>query len=154
MVTIQLESPLSDDVGGLIEALNDFLLPTSPIEFQFKMSADEMAGEDTSVFVARNQTSEAVGMGSLKIHNNKLGEVKRMYINPSIRGSGIGHKILLAIKNEAREKKLKRLVLETGSAHEFEPAWRLYERSGFCLCAGVLDYPQSDYSRFYEKKLT
>ena len=47
----------------------------------------------------------------------------------------------------------RRLVLETGEAPGFEPAWRVYERGGFTVCGAVLDYPDSGFSRFYEKKI-
>ena len=51
------------------------------------------------------------------------------------------------------EKGIARLVLETGEAPGFEPAYRVYERGGFTACSAVLDYPDSGFSRFYEKKL-
>jgi putative acetyltransferase len=33
-------------------------------------------------------------------------------------------------------------------------AVRLYENHGFTECGAVLDYPDSGYSRFFEKKLS
>ena len=36
----------------------------------------------------------------------------------------------------------------------FEPAYRVYERGGFTVCGAVLDYPDSGFSRFYEKKIS
>jgi len=52
---------------------------------------------------------------------------------------------------EAREEELKRLVLETGDRHP--AAWTVYERAGFSRCGPVLDYPDSEWSVFYEKSL-
>jgi putative acetyltransferase len=49
---------------------------------------------------------------------------------------------------------LSRLVLETGEAPGFEAAYRVYERGGFTRCGAVLDYPDSGFSRFYEKKIS
>ena len=43
--------------------------------------------------------------------------------------------------------------VETGEAPGFEPAWRLYERAGFAQRGAFLDYPDSGWSRFYEKRL-
>ena len=54
----------------------------------------------------------------------------------------------------AREKGISRLVLETGEAPGFEAAYRVYERGGFTACGAVLDYPDSGFSRFYEKKIS
>ncbi len=44
-------------------------------------------------------------------------------------------------------------MLETGEAPGFAEAYRVYERGGFSRCGAVLDYPDSGYSRFYEKKI-
>ena len=61
--------------------------------------------------------------------------------------------LLERIEALARDKGITRLVLETGEAPGFEPAWRVYERGGFARCGAVLDYPDSGFSRFYDKKL-
>jgi putative acetyltransferase len=153
-VAIARETPLQDDVRAMVAALNDYLIPLSPREFQFQMTAEQMAGPDTVLFVARNEAGAPVGMGALKVHNATFGEVKRMFTDPSMRGSGVGRLILDAIEAEARERGLVLLRLETGSTEGFEPAWRIYERGGFARCGAFADYPDSKYNVFYEKKLT
>jgi putative acetyltransferase len=112
-----------------------------------------MAEPTVTLFVARDADGRAVGMGALKEHGDGLGEVKRMYTLPEIRGERIGSQLLQRIEATAREKGLSLLVLETGEAPGFEAAWRVYERGGFSVRGAVLDYPDSGYSRFYEKKL-
>jgi putative acetyltransferase len=92
-------------------------------------------------------------MGSLKDHGGGLGEVKRMYTLPEIRGQGVGSLLLRRIERLAQDKGMSLLVLETGEAPGFEEAWRVYERGGFTVRGAVLDYPDSGYSRFYEKKI-
>ncbi|MEX6507907.1 GNAT family N-acetyltransferase [Jiella sp. M17.18] len=154
MPAIAVETPLSDEVRALVARLNAHLTPLSPPEFQFQMTAEQMAGADTTVFVVRDGAGTAVGMGALKAHPGGVGEVKRMFTEPAVRGSGLGRLILTAIETKAREAGLSRLVLETGSTEGFEPAWSLYETSGFTPCGAVLDYPASDYNRFYEKTLS
>jgi putative acetyltransferase len=125
----------------------------SPREFQFQLTAEQMAEPSVRVFVARDGDGRAVGMGSLKDHGGGLGEVKRMYTLPEVRSKRVGALLLARIEAEAKANGLKRLVLETGEAPEFGPAWRIYERGGFVQCGAVLDYPDSGYSRFYEKHL-
>ncbi|MBN9038445.1 MAG: N-acetyltransferase, partial [Rhizobiales bacterium] len=61
--------------------------------------------------------------------------------------------LLARVEEFARRRGVGRLVLETGEAPGFEPAWRVYERGGFSTCGAVLDYPDSGWSRFYEKML-
>ena len=92
-------------------------------------------------------------MASLKDHGGGLGEVKRMFTLPEVRGQRVGSQLLQRIEQLARDEGLSRLVLETGEAPGFEPAYRVYERGGFTVCGAVLDYPDSGFSRFYEKKL-
>ena len=152
-VTLAIESPLQDEVRAMVAALNAYLRPLSPPQFQFQMTAEQMAGAHTTLFVLRNNEGAALGMGALKVHGPKLGEVKRMFIRPDLRGTGLGRLILNAVESEARAKSLDVLRLETGGTPGFEPAWRVYERGGFVRCAAFLDYPDTEFSRFYEKKL-
>ena len=150
---IAVETPLQDDVRRMVGALNDHLRPLSPPEFQFQLTAEEMAEPGVVVFVVRNESGDALAMGSLKDHGNGLGEVKRMFAWPKTRGLGLGRVILDAIEAEAVRMGIRRLVLETGATRGFEPAWRVYERSGYRSCGAVLDYPDSGFSAFYEKTL-
>jgi putative acetyltransferase len=152
-VTIAIETPLQDDIRELVADLNDYMIPLTPREFQFQLTVEQMAEPAVTLFVARDDEGAAVGMGALKEHEGGLGEVKRMYTLPEVRGQRVGARILYRIEELAREKGLSRLVLETGEAPGFEPAWRVYERGGFQICGAVLDYPDSGWSRFYEKKI-
>jgi putative acetyltransferase len=147
-VSITTEAPLQDEVRVLIRELNAVLLALTPPEFCFHMTAEQMAGADTTVFVARID-GRAIGIGALRRHQDGIGEVKRMYVRPELQGRGIGGGILSAIEELAVSAGIRRLVLETGDRHP--AAWRVYERGGFVRCGPVLDYPASPWSVFYEK---
>lgn len=151
-VTIRVESPLQDDVRSLIAALNAHLLTLTPPEFCSHMTVEGMAGDDTTVFVAREDGGGAVACGALRRHDGGIGEVKRMYTIPARQGEGIGGRILAQIEALAREEGLTRLVLETGHVHH--TAYRVYERAGFTRCGPVLDYPDTGWSVFYEKDVS
>ncbi|MBL8578629.1 MAG: GNAT family N-acetyltransferase [Mesorhizobium sp.] len=137
----------------MVADLNATMIPLTPREFQFQLTAEQMAEPSVTVFVARDDAGRAVGMGSLKDHGGGLGEVKRMFTLPEVRGQRVGSLLLTRIEQLAREKGVSRLVLETGEAPGFEAAYRVYERGGFTTCGAVLDYPDSGWSRFYEKKI-
>ncbi len=154
MVVIAVETPLQDDVRAMVAALNDYLIPLTPREFQFQLTAEQMAEPTVTVLVARGGDGRPLGMGSLKDHGRALGEIKRMYTRPEVRGQRIGSLLLTHLEALARDRGITRLVLETGEGQGFEPAWRVYERGGFIVCGAVLDYPDSGYSRFYEKSLS
>jgi putative acetyltransferase len=152
-VTIAQETPLQDDVRRLVADLNAYLIPLTPREFQFQLTVEQMAEPAVTLFVARDEAGRAVGMGALKDHGGGVGEVKRMFTLPEVRGQRVGALILRQVEDLARDRGIARLVLETGEAEGFEPAYRVYERGGFTACGAVLDYPDSGFSRFYEKKL-
>jgi putative acetyltransferase len=152
-VSVAVETPLQDDVRALVGELNAHLLPLSPLEFQFKMTVEQMAGADTTVFVARDETGRAIGCGALKLADSGEAEVKRMFTRPAVRGQRVGSALLEAITALARQKGVSLLLLETGEGPGFEGAWRLYERSGFNRRGAFFDYPDSQWSRFYEKRL-
>ena len=152
-VSISIETPLQDEVRGLVAQLNDHLLPLSPLEFQFKMTVEQMAEPHTTLFVARDEAGKAVGMGALKAHSAELGEVKRMFTDPQARGQRVGSALLQAIVALAREKNLPMLMLETGTGDGMAEAHRLYTRSGFKPRGPFLDYPDSEWSAFFELPL-
>jgi len=149
--TIAIETPLSDDVRALVAALNEFTYGLTPAEYRHHMTVEQMAQDDTTLFVARDAAGETLGMGALKRHAGGIGEVKRMFVRPEARGLGVGGAILQEIEGLARREGYTRLVLETGS--NFDAARRVYERGAFVTCDGVLDYPPSAWTAFYEKTL-
>ncbi|HYD86193.1 MAG TPA: GNAT family N-acetyltransferase [Vitreimonas sp.] len=150
--TIATETPLSDDVRALVQALNAFTYDLTPAEYRHHMTVEQMAQPDTTLFVARDANGAPLGMGALRRHPNGAGEVKRMFVKPEARGLGLGGAILAHIEALAREEGLVRLVLETGA--NFDAAKRVYERGGLTPCEPVLDYPPSPWTAFYAKALT
>lgn len=153
LVAVATESPQQDDVCALIEALSEHLRPLSPPEFQFGLTLDEMTEPETTVFVARDPSGRAVGCGALKRHADDFGEVKRMFTRPEARGAGVGSSVLEAIVSYARAQGLRRLLLETGVGPGFACAWRLYLRTGFMRRGPYLDYPDSEWSAYFERDL-
>jgi putative acetyltransferase len=153
-ITIAPETPLQDEVRALIKALNAHLSALSPPEFCFQMTAEQIAETATILFVARDGTSKAVGMGALKRHADGVGEVKRMYTLPHLRGHHIGRAILRRIEDLARSEGFQRLVLETGIERTHGESWRLYQHNGFVRCGRLLDYPDGEWNAFFEKSLS
>ena len=149
-ISIGVENPLQDEIRVLVSELNAALLALTPPEFCTHMTVEQMAGGDTTLFVARSD-GQAVAIGALRRDRVGVGEVKRMYTRPEHQGQGLGGAILAEIEGLARREGFTRLVLETGDRHP--AAWRVYERGGFTRCGPVLDYPDTGWSVFYEKAL-
>ena len=72
---------------------------------------------------------KACGIGCLKSINEKIGEIKRMYVNPSFRKIGAGRAILQALINAAKEVGYKKVRLD--SPKFMEAAHSLYRSFGF-----------------------
>ena len=71
----------------------------------------------------------ACGIGCLKSINEEIGEVKRMYVNPSFRKVGAGRAILQSLINAAKETGYNKVRLD--SPKFMEAAHSLYRSFGF-----------------------
>ncbi|WP_432512900.1 GNAT family N-acetyltransferase [Kineococcus sp. SYSU DK001] len=86
--------------------------------------------DDVPVFlVARDDAGRAVACGGLRPLEPGRAEVKRMYVEPDRRGSGVATLVLRAIEDEARALGVRRLLLETGTLQP--EALRFYLREGY-----------------------
>ena len=90
----------------------------------------------------------------LRAKEIKAAEIADAYLGAIERANPVLNAYIAVTPEKAREKGISRLVLETGEAPGFEAAYRVYERGGFTVCGRVLDYPDSGFSRFYEKKIS
>ena len=109
---------------------------------------DVAAGE--GMFVIAYRDDEPVGCGALRRVSepdavselgSDVGELKRMYVVPAMRGRGVGRAILARLEAEARSLGLNRIVLETGTRQR--EALRLYERAGYVVRAPFGEYRSS-----------
>jgi putative acetyltransferase len=81
-----------------------------------------------ALLIARNG-SEAAGCVALRQLDAGTGEMKRMYVREQHRGSGLGRRLALAILEEAKQRKFKRMVLDT--LPKLATAIALYRDLGF-----------------------
>jgi len=73
--------------------------------------------------------NNACGIGCLKGINEEIGEIKRMYVDPSFRQIGAGRAILKSLINAARKTGYKKVRLD--SPKFMEAAHALYRSAGF-----------------------
>jgi DNA-binding MarR family transcriptional regulator/GNAT superfamily N-acetyltransferase len=92
-------------------------------------SDDEMTLPSGLLLIATVQGS-AVGCGALKLHpETGIAEVKRMWVSQSVRGLGLGRRLLESLAKEASGQGMRVLRLETNQA--LAEARHLYETAGF-----------------------
>jgi GNAT superfamily N-acetyltransferase len=108
---------------------------------------------DISVFlIARDGDGAALACGALRQIDGTSAEVKRMYVRPEMRGTGLSTSILHALEDAARTRGWTTLRLETGKV--MPVAIRFYEREGYKPIPAFGAYIGSENSRCYEKVLT
>jgi ribosomal protein S18 acetylase RimI-like enzyme len=73
--------------------------------------------------------ANACGIGCLKKIDDEVGEIKRMYVDPSFRQVGVGRAILRSLLNAAKETGYKKVRLD--SPKFMEAAHSLYRSFGF-----------------------
>lgn len=107
---------------------------------------------DIDVFlVATDADGRPVGCGALRRLDTTSAEVKRMYVEPGSRGSGVATAVLRALEEKARDRGWTTLRLETGPAQP--DAIRFYEREGYRQIPLYGVYMGSDLSLCYEREL-
>ena len=91
-----------------------------------------------------------IGCGALKLHGAAPAELKRMWVDPSSRGLGVGRRLLESLEALARENGVRVLHLETNRA--LKEAMELYRSAGFAEVAPFNDEPYAHH--WFEKALS
>jgi putative acetyltransferase len=151
-LTIAPEPLSSAAAAALIQRLNAELTERypNPDDRHFGLTAAQV-GDGRGVFLVARIDGAAVGCGALRQLDPATGEIKRMYVSPSSRGTGVGRGLLAELERHARRLGLRRLVLETGTRQQ--EALALYRRSGFAPIPCFGEYVGSSASVCMAKAL-
>jgi putative acetyltransferase len=106
---------------------------------------------DMTCFFVAYVDGEPVACGGMRAIDAEHGEIKRMYVVPERRGSGLAPAILEVLEGDARSRGWTRVVLETGTGQP--EAVRLYEREGYSSIPLFGDYIGEPTSLCFEKVL-
>ena len=86
------------------------------------------------------ENEKLMGCGALKFLNENHGEFKSIRVADQYRGKGYGKKIISHLIAEAKELKIKKISIETGSGEFFKSARRLFKNFGFEKCEPFSHY--------------
>jgi len=102
-------------------------------------------------FVVVTQDGVPAACGGLRRLDRRTAEVKRMYVRPDARGSGLGRQVLRALESAAREAGYRAIRLETGIRQP--EALGLYEAEGYSRIECYREFECNALSVCFEKVL-
>jgi GNAT superfamily N-acetyltransferase len=92
---------------------------------------------------------QPVGCGAIRTLSPGVGEIKRMWVSPRVRGMGVGRRLLQELELFARNRQWRTVRLDTNAS--LNEAIGLYLRSGYHEIARFNDNPYAQ--RWFEKTL-
>lgn len=107
--------------------------------------------DTVALFLVAYADGVPAGCGGLRRMPDGDFEIKRMYVAPARRGTGISVAVLKGLEDWAREQSSPQLLLETGTAQP--DAMRFYEREGYARIDNFGDYVGESLSVCYAKAL-
>lgn len=131
-----LDEDLNDQVGGEVQRKN---------YIQYNK-----LNHIHDVFVAYEKELP-IGCASFKHYEEKIAEVKRVYVKKDFRGRGISKLLMEQIEKKALELGYQYLILETGKT--FLPAVSLYQGLGYDVIDNYGQYKGMPFSICMKKKL-
>jgi GNAT superfamily N-acetyltransferase len=148
---IEAADPGSGEVAALLaayveemQASFDFQIsrgmPTTPADFE--------PGHGRFL-VVRDEDGTAIGCGGVRLLDPATAEVKRMWLDPTARGRGLGRDLLAALERAAVDLGAERGVLDTFDL--LGPAMALYRSAGWQEVAAYNDNWQA--TRWFAKPL-
>lgn len=151
-VDIRREELSSRVAQQLISALNAELEARYPEEGAnfFRLDREDVA-EGRGAFLVAYLAGTPVGCGAIRLNEPGVAEIKRMYVDPAVRGRRVGRQIVDALESHARQLGAKRIVLETGPRQP--DAIAVYQHAGFVEIPLYGEYIGSQFSVCMAKEL-
>ncbi len=144
---ISVDDPQAVDVRELLTRHLQFARSVTPPEGVFALDVSGLLDPAVTFFSYR-LGGELLAVGALKQLDPGHGELKSMHTAAAARGQGIGRAMIDHLVGVARERRYRRVNLETGAMPAFAPARSLYARAGFIPCGPFGAYRPSPTSVF------
>jgi putative acetyltransferase len=149
-MNVALESPDQPQVLALIAELDAYQDSLYPAESRYALDLASLMQPHVLFSVARAASGEAVGCGAIVL-GPAYGELKRMYVSPAARGTGVAGHLLRLLERQALELRCAVVMLETGP---YQPeALAFYGKSGYVTRGPFGDYRDDPLSVYMEKRL-
>ena len=140
------------EVLALVDALTAELAGGGyTAEETFGYSAEQLAASGVHLVGARGDGA-LVGIGGVELLDGGLAELKRFYVVPERRGTGVADALMVALLGHATGNGVRALLLETGDQQH--AAMRFYTRHGFVEVPRFGPYVESATSVCMRRDLT
>jgi len=154
---IRAERADHPQVVRALGSLDAYLASLYEPEANHILSVAELLAPEVK-FLAAWQGDRVVGTGAVRrmageaqTAGEPYGEIKRMYVDPALRGQRLGARMVVALEEALRLQGVTLALLETGrDQHE---AIRLYERQGYTRRGPFGGYADNGLSLFYLKRI-
>jgi putative acetyltransferase len=149
-VRVSLESPDQPDVVALIAELDAYQDSLYPPEARYALDLVSLLQPNVVFAVARAADRAAIGCGAIVL-GERYGEVKRLYVRPAARGTGVASTIIRTLESAVHARGCQLLMLETGPSQP--EALAFYGKHGYTRCEAFGAYPEHPLSVFMSKRL-
>ncbi len=118
---------------------------------QTPLAPDEFEIEHGGAFLVAYEGDDPIACGGYRRFDATTAEIKRMFVTPAARRSGIGRYLLGELERHAKGAGYRRLLLDSGSKqHE---AHALYEAAGYTRAPSYGIYRDKPGNRAYQKHI-
>lgn len=115
-------------IGRVFAEYGLLLMPAFEVPDLLRFDAHYMAPRG-AFWVVRDATTRVVGSVGVDRKDEQTAELKRLYVDASLRGRGLGQQLVGTVLDWTRAEGLARVVLWSDT--RFENSHRLYRRLGF-----------------------
>ena len=149
---IRLDDLRGPEIIALLDEHMRHMEATSPPESRHALDLSGLRQPEITFWCAW-EGAELLGCVALKELDPTHGEIKSMRTAAPHLRKGVAAALLRHLIDEAARRGYRRLSLETGSMEYFEPARRLYAKSGFSRCGPFAGYVEDPNSVFMSRAL-
>lgn len=139
----------NNDFIELVKLLDADLKVRDGDEHDFYDQFNKINGLKNVIVAYKNK--QPIGCGAFKIINNTTVEIKRMYVSPNGRRTGVATTVLTALEQWAKEIGYTKCILETGKKQP--EAIALYKKCGYTITANFGFYENVENSVCFQKLL-
>lgn len=139
----------NQDFKNLVKELDAYLKVTDGDEHDFYNQFNSL--EKIKKVVVAYKEGIPIGCGAFRKVDDSSVEIKRMYVKPNERGSGVAKEILNFLEIWAKENKFQKCILETGDRQV--EAIRFYQKLGYYRIQNYGQYTEMENSLCFEKTI-